>query len=255
MSLDPGIDTGRADVHRLAAAARSILACPADVRLVVDGIDDVTAGLEDAHLEMQDHSGLPMFSCPADAALAIAATDRRGALLTLRSGLGRPGSADREATLTLSGRLEASGLEECECCAEVRMRIVLQLDFAVLARDGRHDHEQAGEQAGEQARLRVPLHAFASRDHELNRGFLQRSVEHANHCHQDELRRAVATRTSTRLGDVLGVHLADLRPDGVVLQWVDPTGSHETELRFPRRATSTPELGELLRSELHAGLC
>ncbi len=48
MSLDPGIDTGRADVQRLAAAARSILACPSDVRLVVDGIDDVTEGLADA---------------------------------------------------------------------------------------------------------------------------------------------------------------------------------------------------------------
>lgn len=254
MSLDPGIDTGRADVHRLAAAARSILACPADVRLVVDGIDDVTAGLEDAHLEMQDHGGLPTFSCPADAALAVAATDRRGALLTLHSGLGRPGSADREATLTLSGRLEASGLEECECCAEVRMRIVLQLDFAVLARDGQHE-EEPEERSGDRARLRVPLHAFASRAHDLNRGFLQRSVEHANHCHQDELRRAVATRTSTRLGDVLGVHLADLRPDAVVLQWVDTTGSHQSELHFPRRATSAAELGELLRSELHSGLC
>lgn len=255
MSLDPGIDTGRADVHRLAAAARSILACPADVRLVVDGIDDVTAGLEDDHLEMQDDGGLPTFSCPADAALAVAATDRRGALLTLRSGLGRPGSADREATLTLSGRLEASGLEECECCAEVRMRILLQLDFAVLARENEQSAEQSGEQSCGQARLRVPLHAFASRDHDLNRGFLQRAVEHANHCHQDELRRAIATRTSTRLGDVLGVHLADLRADGVVLQWVDPTGSHQSVLHFPRPAASTAELGELLRSELHAGLC
>lgn len=248
MSLDPGIDAGRADVHRLAAAARSILACPADVRLVVDGIDDVTAGLEDAHLEMQDHGGLPVFSCPADAALAVAASDRRGALLTLRSGLGRPGSPDREATLTLSGRLEASGLEECECCAEVRMRIALDLDFAVLARDG-EDH------APGDARLRVPLHAFSSRAHDLNRGFLQRSIEHANVCHQDELRRAVSSRTSTRLGDVLGVHLSELRAESVVLQWVDLTGAHQSELRFPRAATSTAELGELLRSELHAGLC
>lgn len=248
MSLDPGIDTGRADVRRLAAAARSILACPADVRLVVDGIDDVTDGLAEAHLEMQDQSGVPVFSCPADAALAVAATDRRGALLTLRSGLGRPGSADREATLTLSGRLEASGLEECHRCTEVRMRITLQLDFAVLAR------EAAG-LAPDEARLRVPLQAFSSRDHDLNRGFLQRSVEHANHCHQDELRRAVAHRSATRLGEVVGVHLTELRPEGVVLQWVDLTGSHEATLRFPRAATSTTDLGELLRSELHAGLC
>jgi hypothetical protein len=246
MSLDPGIDAGRADVHRLAAAARSILACPADVRLVVDGIDDVTEGLEDAHLEMQDHGGRPVFACPADAALAIAATDGRGALLTLHSGLGRAGSPDRDATLTLSGRLEAAGLEECECCTEVRMRVLLHLDFALLARQG---------DGPDHARIRVPLTAFTSRAHDLNRGFLQRSTEHANHCHQDELRRAVATRTGTRLGEVVGVHLADLRANGVVLQWVDPTGSHEAELTFPRAAHSAQDLGELLRSELHAGLC
>ncbi len=246
MSLDPGLDAGRTDVHRLAAAARSILACPADVHLVVDGVDDVTAGLGDAHLEMQDHGGRPLFACPADAALAVAATDGRGALLTLHSGLGRPGSPDRGATLTLSGRLEATGLEECECCTEVRMRVLLRLDFALLSRA---DHGPGD------ARIRVPLAAFASAAHDLNRGFLQRSVEHANHCHQDELRRAIASRTSTRLGDVVGVHLTGLRPDGVVLQWVDTTGAHESQLVFPRPARSASDLGELLREELHAGLC
>ncbi|HWJ10507.1 MAG TPA: hypothetical protein VNS46_14100 [Nocardioides sp.] len=246
MSLDPGLDAGRTDVHRLAAAARSILACPADVHLVVDGVDDVTEGLADAHLEMQDQGGRPLFSCPADAALAVAATDGRGALLTLHSGLGRAGTPDRDATLTLSGRLEATGLEECACCTEVRMRVLLRLDFALLAR---------GSQPPGDARIRVPLAAFTSSDHDLNRGFLQRSVEHANQCHQDELRRAVASRTGTRLGDVVGVHLAGLRPDGVVLQWVDTTGAHQSELHFPRAAHSAPDLGELLRSELHAGLC
>lgn len=246
MSLDPGLDAGRTDVPRLAAAARSILACPAEVHLVVDGVDDVTAGLDEAHLEMQDHGGQPLFACPADAALAIAAIDGRGALLTLHSGLGRPGSPDREATLVLSGRLEAGGLEECACCTEVRMRVALRLDFALLAREG---HPPEG------PRTRVPLAAFTSAAHDLNRGFLQRSAEHANQCHQDELRRAVATRTGTRLGDVVGVQLGGLRRDGVVLQWVDTTGSHECELSFPRAAHDAPDLGELLREELHAGLC
>ncbi|MFC7502289.1 hypothetical protein ACOACQ_11335 [Nocardioides sp. CPCC 206347] len=249
MSLDTGIDAARVDIHRLAAAARSILACPDDVSLVVDGIDDITAGLDHEHLEMRDHGGRPVFACPADSDLARAAHDRRGALLTLRSGLGRPGSPDRDATLTLSGRLEASGLEECECCCEVRLRVSLHLDFAVLARDS------APESAPDKARLRVPLAAFGSRAHDLNRGFLQRSVEHANLCHQDELRRAIATRTDTRLGDIVGVQLAELQTTAVVLQWVDVDGAHDAELRFPRAATSTADLGELLRSELHAGIC
>lgn len=254
MTLDPGThtETTRLDAQRLAAAARSILACPRDVQLVVDGIDDVTAGLDDDRLEMQDHGGRPVFSCPAGSALAVAATDRRGALLTLGSGLGPDGSPDRDATLTLSGRLEASGLEQCECCDEVRMRIALHLDFVLLTRTGL---PSAAPGAPDAVRIRVPLGAFTSPDHELNRGFLQRSTEHANLCHQDELRRAIAGLTQTRLGEVLGVHLAGLRPDGVTLQWVDPTGAHLTELRFPHPATSTHELGELLRSELHSGLC
>ncbi len=249
MTLDPGIDAGRVDVHRLAAAARSILACPRDVQLVVDGIDDITAGLAEAHLEMQDHGGRPVFSCPAGSALAVAATDRRGALLTLSSGLGRDGSEDRDATLTLSGRLEATGLEECHCCTEVRMRVSLHLDFALLSRTS------APPSAPEGTRIRVPLGAFGSRAHDLNRGFLQRSMEHANHCHQDELRRAVAALSQTRLGEVVGVHLTNLTADGVELQWVDLLGAHATVLRFPHAASTTEELGELLRSELHAGLC
>ncbi len=39
---------------------------------------------------------------------------------------------------------------------------------------------------GRERQYRVPLEHFGSADHRLNRGFLQRSVEHANH----------ATRTS-----------------------------------------------------------
>ncbi len=245
MPLGTGLDAARADAHRLAAAARSILACPADVHLVVDGVDDVTAGLDDAGLALQDLGGRPVLTCPADAALAHAATDGRSALLTLHSGLGSPSSPDRDAVLTLSGRLVADGPEECACCGELRARVALDLDFAVL---DRRDGPAAG-------RLRVPLAAFTSPDHDLNRGFLQRAVEHANECHQDELRRALATRAGTRLGDLLGVQLCGLRPDGVVLRWVDTTGAHQHELRFPRAARSAADLGELLRSELHEGLC
>ena len=157
----------------------------------------------------------------------------------------RPDLLDRELRLVL----EADGLEECHCCSEIRMRVSLHLDFALLTRGS------DPEAAPEAARFRVPLGAFASRAHDLNRGFLQRSVEHANLCHQDELRRAIATRTDTRLGEVLGVQLADLRADGVELQWVDTTGAHHACLDFGTAATTTHELGELLRDELHSGLC
>lgn len=249
MTLDAGIDTGRIDAHRLAAAARSILSCPAEVQLVVDGIDDLAASAGGDPLEMRNHGGRPVFVCPVGSVLARAAAEGRGALLTLDSGLGRPDSIDRDATLTLSGRLEMLGSEECPCCDELRVQVAIALDFAVLTR------ASAPLAAPDETRVRVPLTAFTSPQHDLNRGLLQRSVEHANDCHQDELRRAVATRTDTRLREIVGVQLADLTPDHVVLEWVDVTGAHQATLPFSRTATTTHELGDLLRSELHAGLC
>lgn len=231
------------DQRRLAAAARSVLACPADVQLVVDGVDDALA--DGADLGMQDLDGEPTFSCPAGSALALAARGRRSALMTLASGLGRTGSADRAARLTLTGRLEWRGTAECPCCTEAREIVVLVVNVVLLGREG----------APRGAQVRVPIEHFAAPGLSLNRGFLQRSVEHANGAHQEELRQAVATRTGTRLTDVVGVSLADLSPTGVDLTWVDPDGAHLTRLQFPRAAHDPHDLGELLRDTLHAGLC
>lgn len=234
---------GRADHRRLAAAARSVLACPADVHLVVDGVDDVLA--DGADLGMQDLDGEPTFSCPAGSALALAARGRRSALMTLASGLGTPGSPDRDARLTLTGRLEWRGPAECPCCSEPREVVVLVVNVVLLGREG----------APRGTQVRVPVEDFSAPGLSLNRGFLQRSVEHANGAHQQELRQAVATRTGTRLTDVVGVSLADLSPTGVDLTWVDPDGAHLTRLGFPRAAHDPVDLGELLRDTLHAGLC
>lgn len=236
--------SGTATPPRLAALARSILACPAGAVLVVDGVEDVLGGRSD--LGLQDLGGRPSFSCPPQAPLAGAARARRSALLTLESALGPPGSPDRAATLTLSGRLESRGHEDCVCCGETRVNVVMELSSALLVRspDGAPARQD-----------RVPLDHFRSPEHHLNRGFLQRSLEHANACHQDELRRAVSTTTGVRLSEVVGVTLTGLMPDQVEVQWVDPRGSHSRVLEFPRAARNAQELGDLLRRELHAGLC
>ncbi|WP_141013592.1 hypothetical protein [Nocardioides sambongensis] len=237
----------RVDADRLAAAARSILACPAEVQLVVDGVDDITAGIDDADravLTMEDAEGRPVFACPTGSALAMAGMEGRSALLTVASGLGRPGAASRTASLTLSGRLETTGQETCGCCEEVQAVVTLHVNFVLLSRD-----DAPGSQ------FRVPLPAFDSPAHTLNRGYLQRSVEHTNSSHQDELRRAVATMSDTRLADVIGVALRDLDPAGVDLEWVDTNGAHRRRIDFPERAASPYELGEMLRDGLHAGLC
>src|SRR3546814_16049393 len=67
----------RTDTALLAAAARSILACPDEVQLVVDGVDDILAGLETgepggtggraAALGLVDVEGCPVRSCRCEA--------------------------------------------------------------------------------------------------------------------------------------------------------------------------------------------
>ena len=230
-----------------AALARSVLGCPAELRLDVDGVDAPAApedGLPDADGPLlQDVDGRPVLSCDPGSPIAAAAVEGRAARLDVVSGLGRAGSPERSLRLSLTGTLAAEGLEDCGCCDRVRTRVALRLTEVVL------DHG-----TGRPA-VPVPVDAFTSREHVLNRGFLQRSAEHANACHQDELRRAVATLTGDRPAAVGGVQLTGLRPDGVEVQWVDAEGAHSRVLAFRRAATTAAELGELLRQELHAGLC
>lgn len=229
----------RIGTHTLASTARSILACPAAIDLVVDGVDSLAEILADENLTMRDVDGVPTFSCPPGSELARVALTRPGAVLQLTSGLHSPADAHR---LKLAGGLTVRRLPECGCCGEPREIVELAVDFALLVR-GCRDAE------------RVPLEAYLSPVHQLNAGYLRRSVDHANAHHQEELRHAAATLTRTRAADVVGVQLAGLTADGVELRWVDPTGARATYLRFPWRARTTSELADLLRQELHSGLC
>jgi len=232
------------DPRQLAAAARSILACPAEVNLVVDGVDDLRADADE--LGMTDADGRPMVVCPTDSPLAEAAAGGRSALLTVTSGVGPEGSGTRDARITMAGRLVIEGGRDCECCGEPRTQATIDLNFVLLSRTVEGAPER---------QYRVPLDLFHSPDLRLNRGFLQRSVEHANQCHQEELRRAVAITTGTRMTDIVGVSLADLLPHRVDVQWVDPAGAHARTIHFGRTARTPEELGDQLRTRLHAGMC
>lgn len=231
--------------HLMAAVARSILSCPADVDLIVDGV--ATPLEPDDILGLQDVHGSPTLSCRPGSELAQAGVAGRSALLTLASGLGPVGSPDRADGLVLAGRLETRDREDCGCCTETRDIVGLRLDFALLTRRG-------GAEEPEQ-QFRVPLAHFGSGVHQLNRGFLQRSVEHANDCHQGELRRSMSLSSGTRMTDIVGVRLTGLSARGVVIDWVDTEGAHRTRIDFARPARSAAELGDLLRRELDAGLC
>lgn len=232
------------DAATLAAAARSILACPDDVRLVVDGVPDLREGFGDDDLLLQDHDGVPVITCPEGSALARAARRSRGAVLTLASGLGEPGSASRAAELVLSGRLAPTCRRECDCCTQPWLQIELRPDLALLRRtDPRADGTATPP-------WRVPLAAFSSPAHELNRGYLQRCVSHATACHGDDLRAAVARRTARPVTSILDATLLRLEPHAAHLRWIDVDGAHDCVLPFGRAARDAADLGLLLREAL-----
>lgn len=222
-----------------AELARSILACPESAELAVDGHPAV--GCDD-DLGLRDEDGVPTFSCRAASLLAEAGRERSRALVTLVSGLGPLGGPDRSLTLTLTGRLDLGPRESCTCCGEERHDVPLDLDFVVVSHAG-----------GEQRR--VPLAAFRSPALKLNRGYLQRALEHANDCHREDLGQVVVRTTGTPAEQLLDARLSDLTTHGAELTWIDREGGHRVSLWFSRQAGSVEELAVLLRRELHAGIC
>lgn len=221
-----------------AELARSILACPENADIAVDGFPTVGG---DDDLGFRDEDGTPRFSCRTWSLMAHAGRVGSRALLTLTSGLGPVDGPDREISLTLTGRLAGGSLESCHCCGEQRQDVALDLDFVVLARG--------------KEQVRVPLRAFRASGLRLNRGYLQRTLEHANDCHREDLSQVVSRMTGTSTARLLDVTLADLTTHGAELAWIDVDGGHQTSVWFSRPARTVEELGLLLRHELHAGIC
>ncbi|NPC98363.1 hypothetical protein [Nocardioides sp. zg-DK7169] len=230
------------DPEHDAARARSVLACPAAVTLAIEGRSGSVGDSTVAGLGVDDRHGTPTFHCPAGSALAGAAARGARATITVSSGLGAPGSAERATRLLVSGRLAVRASGSCGCCAESRETVVLAPEAVLLA--------HAGGPA-----VDVALASFRSPDHELNAGYLQRVARHLAEDHQAELRRTVAAATATPLEEVLGVGLSELTREGVAVGWVDRQGAHLSTLRFPRPARGSAELHAMLRHELDAGPC
>jgi hypothetical protein len=222
-----------------AELARSVLACPASAEVAVDGFP--AAGCDD-DLGLRDEGGVPTFSCRTTSAMADAGRAGSPALVTLVSGLGPADGPDRHLTLTLTGTLGIGPLDSCTCCGEKRHDVVLEVDFVVLGLADGHQR-------------RVPLREFRSPALRLNRGYLQRALEHANDCHREDLGEVVARTTGTPPEHLLDVSLVDLTTHGAELSWIDRHGGHRAALWFSRPARTVEELGVLLRRELHAGIC
>ena len=101
----------------------------------------------------------------------------------------------------------------------------------------------------------MPLDEFLDPRLRLNRGHLQRALEHANDCHGDSLRDVVLQRTSTLDEELLDARMTSLTTGGVELAWIDLEGAHRAVVPFSRRARTVEELAVLVRHELHTGIC
>lgn len=222
-----------------AELARSILACCTDASLTVD--DFPAAGADD-DLGLRDVDGVPTFSCRSFSVLAHAGAAGSEALVSLSSGLGPENGAERGHVLTITGRLRAGVVEDCRCCGERRHDVHLQVGLVVLTRD-----------SGEQ--VTIPLRAFLDPTLRLNRGHLQRALEHANDCHRDNLVDVVLQRTDTAREELLDARMTTLSTRGVELAWIDLQGAHRAYVPFSRHARTVEELAMLVRHELHAGIC
>ncbi|MFS3128867.1 hypothetical protein ACLM5J_10730 [Nocardioides sp. Bht2] len=216
----------------IAAEARSILSCPAGASLVVQGVEDAI----DDDLGLIDDNGTPVFLTLAGSLLESAALANSNALLRVTSSL------NAERAIVIAGQLTTHHRDHGgRVVVELRVSMVSLVDGRDTPHPARHLHVSADE--------------FTRPEFRLNRGYLHRSLAHANDCHQDELRSAVSMATGTRPHAIAGVRLFDLTADGVWLAWVDNTGAHQRQVTFDRAADSPEELAELLSRHLHAGLC
>ncbi len=220
-------------VDQHAATARSILECPDNLTLWVEGD---TCLLDEADPLGPHHwHGTPEFRCLPGSPLAEAARRRVPAVLRATSCL-HPGEA-----LTLFGKLRWVEEESCDCCGQTRARIALDPECLCLAH-------------GPRSVLITPV-SFSDPALQLNVGYLEHSRQHINRAHAEELRAAAAHRSGVPHEDVLGAQLVSLGAAGVELDWVTPDGAHREPIPFGRPARGVAEFGALLRHALRVSIC
>lgn len=213
--------------------ARSVLACARDVTLVVDGAG-VAAGADcDPRCDLR---GTPVLTFPEDSDMVLAALGHAAAELTVTSGLGPPGAPDRRLVLVMAGRLQAAGVESCDGCSTPCRTVRLPLDRITLL-DGERAHD-------------VDVTRFGDPRLALNRGHLQRTAEHANEVHGEELRQSVAALIDRRPETLLAASLAEVDRDGCTVQWLDALGSHRRHVPFAVPVRTPGDLASALAAAL-----
>ena len=94
--------------------------------------------------------------------------------------------------------------------------------------------------------MTVDVARYRDREHVLNPGYLQRTAEHANEAHEQELRTALTATLGLPLQTLLAASLVRIDPSGVDVSWLDDAGAHVQRLDFLRTASSPQELGAAL---------
>lgn len=220
-----------------ALVARSVLSCPLTITLRVEAGRPLE---EEGYEVTTDVHGVPVFSAAPGSALLEGARTGAEAVVEVASGLGAPSSRERGLRLVLRGTLTQRGAG-CGCCGDTRALVAVELGAVTLVRG--------------ELEIPVDLDEFGDRRHVLNQGFLQRTVQHANEAHEEELRTATAAMFGLPLPTLLAASLRAIDPDGVDVAWLDAAGAHTQRLDFVRTVSSPQELGAALRAHLHAGLC
>jgi hypothetical protein len=218
--------------------ARSVLSCPEAITLRVSS---QARTLDDEDYEVTcDIHGAPVFSASDASALLTATRSGATGVVEVTSALATAASGGHRLELYLQGALVRRGTG-CTCCGDPRSLVALEPSRVTLFCDDRP--------------VTVDVARYRDREHVLNPGYLQRTAEHANDAHEQELRTALTATLGLPLQTLLAASLVRIDPSGVDVSWLDDAGAHVQRLDFLRTASSPEELGAALRSHLHAGLC
>jgi len=224
----------------LGANARSIMSCPEGFEVVVDGLPLHDPGI----LHGVSSTGIIRFLTRPDSELAAVARRGMAGLVYVDSALHQlPDSA-----LAIVGELDYIGeVADAECPSEPYFVVDLVPTRVMLLGPSEGVPMTLEHRRSE---IEVPLDDFRSRRHELNAGYLQRAAEHANACHQEDLRRTVAQSLGRDIQEIGGVEIHHIDHQSASVDWLDSSGATRLMLRFVRPARTPDELAGLLIEQL-----
>ncbi len=172
----------------LGATARSIMSCPQGFEVVADGVPLHDPGI----LHGISSTGIIRFLTRPDSELASVARRAMPGLLYVDSAL----ASHPDSALAIVGELDYIGEVHENDRADEPYFVVDLVPTRVMLLGPSQGEPMT--MAHRRAEVEVPLDDFRSRRHELNAGYLQRAAEHANACHQEDLRRTVAQSLGRR---------------------------------------------------------